>query len=140
MPGLGGPGQQACILVDHERGGRLSTFDRVGVGLVSILGTCIGLMMSLASDIRVTPAVALLFPGLLVGVVGAQLFGIAGRCPGLWCVERCGVWIPAVRLVSAGGSFAMENSNLVCCRRECLGASWRSAVGCRASGSYGCKA
>jgi len=42
--------------------GRLSTFDRMGLGLVSILGTCIGLMIALASDIRLTPAVALLFP------------------------------------------------------------------------------
>ena len=60
-----------------NRRGRLSTFDRVGIGLVSILGTCIGLMIALASDIRLTPVVALLFPGLLVGMVVARLFGIA---------------------------------------------------------------
>jgi hypothetical protein len=68
-----------------KRRGRLSTFDRMGVGLVSILGTCIGLMIALASDIRLTPAVALLFPGLLVGVIVARLFGIAAG------VLACGV-------------------------------------------------
>jgi len=68
-----------------ERRGRLSTFDRVGVGLLSILGTCIGLMISLASDLRLTPMVTILFPGLVVGTTVARLFGITAG------VLACGV-------------------------------------------------
>ena len=63
----------------------LSTFDRVGVGLVSVLGTCIGLMMALAPHIQLIPLVALLFPGLPVGVVVARLFGLTAG------VLACGV-------------------------------------------------
>jgi hypothetical protein len=64
---------------------RLSTFDRVGVGLVSILGTCIGLIIAAASDIRLTPVVALQFPGLVVGMIVARLFGMTAG------VLACGV-------------------------------------------------
>jgi hypothetical protein len=64
---------------------RLSTFDRVGVGLVSILGTCIGLMIAVAPDVRLTPETALLFPGLAVGMTVARLFGITAG------VLACGV-------------------------------------------------
>jgi hypothetical protein len=63
----------------------LSTFDRMGVGLVSILGTCIGLMVGLASDLRLTPVVALLFPGFLAGMIASRLFGITSA------VLACGV-------------------------------------------------
>jgi hypothetical protein len=59
-----------------KRCGRLSTLDRVGIVILSILGTCMGLLIGLASDIRLTPAVALLFPGVLVGMIVARLFGI----------------------------------------------------------------
>src|SRR5437879_1637934 len=54
----------------------LSTFDRIGVVIVTILGACIGLEMALASDIKLTPTLALLFPGLVIGFVVAQILGI----------------------------------------------------------------
>ena len=64
---------------------RLSTFDRVGLELVSILGTWLGLMIALASDTRLTPAVALLFPGFVVGIIVTRLFGVTAG------VLTCGV-------------------------------------------------
>lgn len=54
----------------------LSTFDRVGIWVVALLGTPIGLMIATALDLRVTPTLALIvFPGLPVGVVATRLFG-----------------------------------------------------------------
>lgn len=54
-------------------------FDRVGVLIVTVIGSLIGLEIALASDIKLTPLVATLFPGLLVGVVVARAFGeVAG--------------------------------------------------------------
>ena len=60
-------------------------FDRVGVVIVTLLGTCMGLMVALASDIRLTPVLALLFPVLVMGIVVARLFGAAAG------VFACGV-------------------------------------------------
>jgi uncharacterized membrane protein len=68
-----------------ERRGRISAFDRVGIVVVSILGTCIGLLIGVASDVSLTPAVALLFPGLVAGTIVSRLFGITAG------VVACGV-------------------------------------------------
>src|SRR5689334_16918078 len=65
----------SCLLtVTSPR--QLSTFDRVGIVVASILGTCIGLVVAVASDVSLTPVVALLFPGFVVGMIVARLFGI----------------------------------------------------------------
>ena len=55
--------------------GNLDALDRAGVVIVTILGTCLGLLMALASDIRLTPMFVVMFPGLAVGYVAAKLFG-----------------------------------------------------------------
>ena len=56
---------------------KLSAFDRVGIVVITLLGTCIGLEIGLASDIRLTPILALLFPGLLIGFGVARICGLA---------------------------------------------------------------
>jgi hypothetical protein len=64
---------------------KLSAFDRLGIVVVVLLGTCIGLEIALASDFRLTLALALLFPGLLIGL-GAALCGMDFRV-GRWRVH-----------------------------------------------------
>src|ERR1700688_2035147 len=54
---------------------KLSLFDRVGIVSVTLLGICIGSLFALASDLP--PIVAVLCPGLLVGLLAARVFGIA---------------------------------------------------------------
>jgi hypothetical protein len=56
---------------------KLSAFDRVGIVVITLLGTCIGLEIGLASDIRLTPILALLFPGILIGLGVARILGVA---------------------------------------------------------------
>lgn len=56
---------------------KLSAFDRIGLVVVTLLGTCIGLEIGLASDISLTPILALLFPGLLIGFGVARILGLA---------------------------------------------------------------
>jgi uncharacterized membrane protein len=55
--------------------GTLDAFDKIGVVVVTILGTGLGLLTALASDIRLTPMFVVMFPGLAVGYVAAKLFG-----------------------------------------------------------------
>jgi hypothetical protein len=121
-------GLRPSFLYIMKRCGRLSTFDRAGIVILSILGTCMGLMIGLASDIRLTLPVALLFlallfPGVLVGMIVAPVRNHRW-CPGLWRVERCCLRTPAVRLVSIDNGIATENSRLVRCPCEFLGLSW----------------
>jgi hypothetical protein len=42
---------------------KLSAFDRLGIVVVVLLGTAIGLEIAFASDIKLTPMLASLFPG-----------------------------------------------------------------------------
>jgi hypothetical protein len=56
---------------------KLSAFDRAGIVVVVLLGTCIGLEIAMASHIRLTPTLALLFPGVLIGFGVARIFGVA---------------------------------------------------------------
>lgn len=39
------------------------------------LGTCLGLMIAFASDLKLNLAVAVVFPGVLIGTAVARLFG-----------------------------------------------------------------
>jgi hypothetical protein len=55
---------------------KLSAFDRVGIVVITLLGTCIGLEIALASDIKPTPILVLLFPGLLIGFGVGRILGI----------------------------------------------------------------
>src|SRR5215469_9455881 len=55
----------------------LSPFDRVGVGIIALLGICLGFLIAVASDIGVTPLLAVLYPGVLVGLAFAKL-GLRG--------------------------------------------------------------
>jgi hypothetical protein len=54
---------------------KLSAFDRAGIVVVMLLGTCIGLEIASASDIRLTPMLALLFPDVLIGFGVAPILG-----------------------------------------------------------------
>lgn len=56
---------------------KLSTFDRVAIVVVTLFGTFVGLEIALASDIRLTPVLAVLFPGVLVGLGVVRIFGVA---------------------------------------------------------------
>ena len=56
--------------------GTLDAFDKVGVVVVTILGTCLGLLTAVASDIPLTPMLFIIFPGLAVGYVASKLFGL----------------------------------------------------------------
>jgi len=53
----------------------LSFFDRAGIVIVSMLGTCIGLLAALMSDTTFTPIFAVVVPGIVAGVLAAKIFG-----------------------------------------------------------------
>lgn len=55
--------------------GTLDAVDRAGVVGVTILGTALGLLIAVASDIPLKPIVFVMFPGFAVGYVAAKLFG-----------------------------------------------------------------
>ncbi len=62
-----------------ETSSRLNTFDLLGVSILTLLGACTGLGISMASDIKFTAALALICPGVLVGVPVWWTFGrVAG--------------------------------------------------------------
>jgi hypothetical protein len=54
--------------------GTLDTFDKTGVVVVTILGTGIGLIVALGSDVRLIPFVVIC-PGLVIAYPAAKLFG-----------------------------------------------------------------
>jgi hypothetical protein len=56
--------------------GTLDAFDKTGVVVVTILGTGLGLLIAVASDIPFKPRVIVMFPGLAVGCVACKLFGL----------------------------------------------------------------
>jgi hypothetical protein len=56
--------------------GNLDTLDRAGVVIVTILGTALGLLISVAWDIRLIPMVIVIFPGVTIGYVAFKLFGL----------------------------------------------------------------
>lgn len=56
--------------------GTLDAFDKVGVVVVTILGTGIGLMIATTSDIRLTLMLFIIFPGVAVGYLTFKLFGL----------------------------------------------------------------
>jgi hypothetical protein len=57
--------------------GTLDTFDKIGVAVVTILGTGLGLLMAVGSDIRLTPMFVVIFSGFAVGYVAFKLLGLA---------------------------------------------------------------
>ena len=56
----------------------LSAFDRLGIAIVSLLGLCIGLLMASSSDVRITPTLVIIVPGLLIGFAVVRSLGITG--------------------------------------------------------------
>ena len=58
----------------------LSTFDRIGVVVVALLGTCLGLEglnMATANDSFGLPAVAVILPGAVIGFLILKFVGFA---------------------------------------------------------------
>jgi hypothetical protein len=60
----------------------LGTFDRIGVAVVALLGAGLGWGIATANDIVLTPMLALVFPGSVLGFavsksVGQNIVGIA---------------------------------------------------------------
>jgi hypothetical protein len=55
---------------------KVSSVERAGILTVTMIGVCIGLEIAFGPDIKLTPAVAALFPGLPVGVLVARRLGI----------------------------------------------------------------
>ena len=55
-----------------------NALDRLGIAIVSVLGAFLGLLMATASDIRITPTLLLIFPGLLIGVAVARGLTVTG--------------------------------------------------------------
>ncbi len=55
---------------------KLTTIDRVGLTIVTLLGIFIGLGIASASDTKLTPMLVVLFPGLFVGFVVARVLGV----------------------------------------------------------------
>ena len=62
----------------------LSTFDRIGVAVVALLGTCLGWGITIANDIALTPTLAFIFPGSAIGFAASKIVGrnIAGIVSG----------------------------------------------------------
>jgi hypothetical protein len=56
----------------------ISRFDRFGIAVVSTLGLGIGLLIASAYDIGITPTLAIIVPGMLIGVAFARVFGNPG--------------------------------------------------------------
>jgi hypothetical protein len=54
----------------------LSTFDRIGVVVVALVGACLGWGIATASDIRFTPMLAVFLPGCAVGFVVSKFVGL----------------------------------------------------------------
>jgi hypothetical protein len=54
----------------------LSTFDRIGVAVVSLFGTCLGWEIATTSDIHFTLMLAVIFPGTVIGFTVAKLVGL----------------------------------------------------------------
>lgn len=54
--------------------GNLDAFDKAGVVVVTVLGTGIGLIVGLGSDIPLIPFVVIC-PGLALGYLASKLFG-----------------------------------------------------------------
>jgi hypothetical protein len=64
---------------DH-RSRPLSTFDRVGVVIVALLGTCIGFFAALTTDTNFM-GLSIMSPGTLIGAGVASVLGLtAGIC------------------------------------------------------------
>jgi hypothetical protein len=58
----------------------LSTFDRIGVAVVALLGTCLGseraLEISTAHNVSFTPVLAVIFPGAVIGFAISTFVGL----------------------------------------------------------------
>jgi hypothetical protein len=86
---------------------KLSTFDRIGVAFVTLVGAGLGLMIFTASAIRLTPMLALVFPGFGMGVFVSKFAGpytsriVAGVANGtyygllLYAWDRLANWLSA---------------------------------------------
>ena len=55
----------------------MTTFERVGIGVFTFLGSCLGLMVGLGSDLPLTPLVVLVVPGSAVGWMVGSMGGLA---------------------------------------------------------------
>jgi len=59
----------------------LSTFDRAGVVVVTLLGACLGGMIATAmargNDITITPTLDFIIPGLPIGMPVSRMFGLS---------------------------------------------------------------
>ena len=42
---------------------------------MSLFGVCIGLLIASASDVRITPTLVMIFPGILIGVAVVRFWG-----------------------------------------------------------------
>jgi hypothetical protein len=94
---------------------KLSAFDRIGVALVTLVGTGLGMTIFTASDIQLTPMLALVYPGWGIGVFVSKFAGpdtsrfFAGVANGifygllLYGWDRLANWLSA-RLARAGSS------------------------------------
>jgi len=58
----------------------LTTFDRIGVAVVALLGAGIGLFLATANDVVLTPMLFVVFPGAAIGLAVSKL---AGRSVGV---------------------------------------------------------
>jgi hypothetical protein len=63
----------------------LSTLDRFAIRVVSLFGFCIGLLIASASDVRITPTLVMIFPGILIEVAVVRLWGATAA------VIACGI-------------------------------------------------
>jgi hypothetical protein len=57
----------------------LSTFDRIGVAVVALPGSCLGwegLAIATANDVSSPPSITVILPGALIGFVMAHFVGI----------------------------------------------------------------
>jgi len=54
----------------------LDAFDKLGVVVVTLLGTLLGWMIATASDTTLTPVLTIVFPGVAIGYVAFKLLGL----------------------------------------------------------------
>ncbi len=57
--------------------GPLDAVDKLGVLVVTLLGTLLGWMIAMTSDIRLTPMLIVMFPGSAIGYAAFKPFGLS---------------------------------------------------------------
>jgi hypothetical protein len=104
---------------------KLSTFDRIGLVVVTLLGTCIGLEIGFASDIRLTPMLALLFPGPLIAPGIARILGLAAS---VWTVVIFSQLPRNTKRVGSIGCGWYAKCDLFCLIQVAHYKTWRRAL------------